>query len=41
MTRPFDGSLDDWTYDALRDTEFVADEVVQRYEAFASTTAAS
>ena len=41
ITRPFDGSLDDWTYDALRDTEFVADEVVRRYDAFASTTAAS
>lgn len=41
MTRPFDGSLDEWSYDALRDTELVAQEVAGRYAAFASTTAAS
>ena len=41
MTRPFDGALESWTYEALRDTENVAEEVVRRYTAFASARAAS
>ncbi|MGB0631995.1 MAG: mitochondrial fission ELM1 family protein [Alphaproteobacteria bacterium] len=41
MTRPFDGTLESWTYEALRDTEIVAAEVARRYAAFASAPAAS
>ena len=35
MTRTFDGTLDSWTYDALCDTEYVAEEVIRRYAEFA------
>tara|TARA_B100000683_G_scaffold257060_1_gene278212 strand:+ start:3677 stop:4663 length:987 start_codon:yes stop_codon:yes gene_type:complete len=41
MTRIFDGTLDRWTYDALCDTEYVAEEVMRRYAGFASARAAS
>ena len=41
MTRTFDGTLDSWTYDALCDTEYVAEEVIRRYAGFASARAAS
>tara|TARA_Y100001968_G_scaffold248872_1_gene233470 strand:- start:1733 stop:2197 length:465 start_codon:yes stop_codon:yes gene_type:complete len=40
MTRVFDGTLRSWTYDPLRDTELVAEEVADRYATFASTPTA-
>ena len=39
ITRPFNGAFETWSYDALRDTEMVADEVARRYDAFASPCA--
>ena len=41
ITRPFSGTFETWGYDALRDTELVAEEVARRYDACASPSAAS